>query len=134
VVSCGCYGLVLNMRGLLRAVVRGLREGAGARNGAAAIVKPITRDVPVGNRDYGWAPHQPDADPLHHAGSLSLSRRGRPMLSPHAKAASCRLTRRIRSDFNAQIPAARLTAASVHIVVLASFAAPAGKYLTSFIR
>ena len=34
---------------LAEAVVWGLREGAGASNGAAAIVEPITRDVPVGN-------------------------------------------------------------------------------------
>ncbi|MGC2077351.1 MAG: hypothetical protein WA728_15190, partial [Xanthobacteraceae bacterium] len=31
------------------AIVWGLREGAGASDGAAAIVEPITRDVPVGN-------------------------------------------------------------------------------------
>jgi hypothetical protein len=34
---------------LAEAVVRGLREGAGASDGAAAIVESITRDVPVGN-------------------------------------------------------------------------------------
>ena len=34
---------------LAEAVVWGLREGAGASDGAAAIVEPITRDVPAGN-------------------------------------------------------------------------------------
>jgi hypothetical protein len=34
---------------LAEAVVRGLRKGARASDGAAAIVEPITRDVPVGN-------------------------------------------------------------------------------------
>src|SRR5271165_2417914 len=34
---------------LAEAVVRGLGEGARASNGTAAIVKPISRDVPVGN-------------------------------------------------------------------------------------
>jgi hypothetical protein len=33
---------------LAEAVVRGLGERAGARNGAAAIVEPVSRDVPVG--------------------------------------------------------------------------------------
>jgi hypothetical protein len=34
---------------LAEAVVWGLCEGAGASDGAAAIVKPVSRDVPVGN-------------------------------------------------------------------------------------
>src|SRR5271165_6961820 len=34
---------------LAEAVVRGLGEGARASDGTAAIVKPISRDVPVGN-------------------------------------------------------------------------------------
>src|SRR6266404_5652980 len=34
--------------GLADAVVRGLGEGAGARDGATAIVEPISRDVPAG--------------------------------------------------------------------------------------
>ena len=34
---------------LAEAVVRGLGERAGARDGAAAIVEPVSRDVPVGN-------------------------------------------------------------------------------------
>ena len=33
---------------LAEAVVRGLGERAGARDGAAAIVEPVSRDVPVG--------------------------------------------------------------------------------------
>src|SRR5262249_38922621 len=33
---------------LAEAVIRSLREGAGTRDGAAAIVEPITRDVPAG--------------------------------------------------------------------------------------
>jgi hypothetical protein len=33
---------------LAEAVVWGLREGAGASDGAAAVVKPVSRDVPVG--------------------------------------------------------------------------------------
>ena len=37
---------------LAEAVVWGLREGAGASDGAAAIVKPVTRDVPVGNLSH----------------------------------------------------------------------------------
>jgi hypothetical protein len=37
---------------LAEAVVRGLRKGAGASDGAAAIVEPITRDVPVGNLSH----------------------------------------------------------------------------------
>jgi hypothetical protein len=37
---------------LAEAVVRGLREGAGASDGATAIVEPITRDVPVGNLSH----------------------------------------------------------------------------------
>jgi hypothetical protein len=37
---------------LAEAVVRGLRERAGASDGAAAIVEPITRDVPVGNLSH----------------------------------------------------------------------------------
>jgi hypothetical protein len=34
---------------LAEAVVRGLREGAGASDGAAAIVEPVSRDMPFGN-------------------------------------------------------------------------------------
>src|ERR1700758_1364787 len=34
---------------LAKAVVRGLGKGAGARDGAAAIVEPIPRNVPAGN-------------------------------------------------------------------------------------
>jgi hypothetical protein len=34
---------------LAESVVRGLGEGAGARDGAAAIVEPVSDDVPVGN-------------------------------------------------------------------------------------
>ena len=37
---------------LAEAVVWGLCEGAGASDGAAAIVKPISRDVPVGNLSH----------------------------------------------------------------------------------
>jgi hypothetical protein len=33
---------------LAEAVVRGLREGAGASDGAAAIVEPVSRDVQLG--------------------------------------------------------------------------------------
>ena len=33
---------------LAEAVVRGLGERAGARDSAAAIVEPVSRDVPVG--------------------------------------------------------------------------------------
>ena len=34
---------------LAAAVVRGLREGTGARDGTAAVVEPVSRDVPGGN-------------------------------------------------------------------------------------
>jgi len=34
---------------LAEAVVRGLGEGAGARDSAAAIVEPVSGDVPAGN-------------------------------------------------------------------------------------
>src|SRR6516165_10465352 len=37
---------------LAESVVWGLREGAGTSDGAAAIVKPISRDVPVGNLSH----------------------------------------------------------------------------------
>ena len=37
---------------LAEAVVWGLCEGAGASDGAAAIVKPISHDVPVGNLSH----------------------------------------------------------------------------------
>ena len=37
---------------LTEAVVWGLCEGARASDGAAAIVKPISRDVPVGNLSH----------------------------------------------------------------------------------
>src|SRR6516164_991673 len=37
---------------LAESVVWGLCEGAGASDGAAAIVKPISRDVPVGNLSH----------------------------------------------------------------------------------
>jgi hypothetical protein len=37
---------------LAEAVVWGLCEGAGASDGAAAIVKPISRDVPVRNLSH----------------------------------------------------------------------------------
>jgi hypothetical protein len=37
---------------LAEAVVWGLRESAGASDGAAAIVEPVTRDVPVGNLSH----------------------------------------------------------------------------------
>src|SRR5262249_43493216 len=37
---------------LAEAVVRGLREGAGASDGAAAIVKPVSHDLPVGNLSH----------------------------------------------------------------------------------
>ena len=37
---------------LTEAVVGCLREGAGASDGAAAIVEPISRDVPVGNLSH----------------------------------------------------------------------------------
>jgi hypothetical protein len=39
--------------GLAEAVVRGLGKGAGARNGAAAIVKPVPGDMPAGDIDHG---------------------------------------------------------------------------------
>src|SRR6266436_2078510 len=41
---------------LAEAVVRGLREGAGARDGAAAIVEPVSRDVPTGNVSHERPP------------------------------------------------------------------------------
>jgi hypothetical protein len=37
---------------LAEAVVRGLREGARASDSTAAIVEPVTRDVPVGNLSH----------------------------------------------------------------------------------
>jgi hypothetical protein len=37
---------------LAKSVVRGLREGAGTSDGAAAIVEPISGDVPVGNLSH----------------------------------------------------------------------------------
>jgi hypothetical protein len=37
---------------LAEAVVRGLCEGAGASDGAAAIVEPISDNVPVGNLSH----------------------------------------------------------------------------------
>jgi hypothetical protein len=37
---------------LAEAVVGGLREGAGTSDGAAAIVEPITRDVPIRNLSH----------------------------------------------------------------------------------
>jgi len=37
---------------LAEAVVRSLCEGAGTSDGAAAIVKPISLDVPVGNLSH----------------------------------------------------------------------------------
>ena len=41
---------------LAEAVVRGLGERAGAHDGAAAIVVPVSRDVPVGNFGHGKPP------------------------------------------------------------------------------
>src|SRR5262245_11669110 len=37
---------------LAKAVVRGLGEGAGTRDGATAIVEPVSRDVPAGNLSH----------------------------------------------------------------------------------
>src|SRR6266516_5757989 len=37
---------------LAETVVRGLGEGAGARDGATAIVEPVSRDVPAGNLSH----------------------------------------------------------------------------------
>src|SRR6516165_6311984 len=41
---------------LAEVVVRGLRKGAGARDGAAAIVEPVSRDVPAGNLSHERPP------------------------------------------------------------------------------
>ena len=41
---------------LTEAVIRRLGEGAGTRNGAAAIVKPVSGDVPTGNLDHEGPP------------------------------------------------------------------------------
>src|SRR5262252_1186268 len=41
---------------LAETVVRGLSKGAGARDGAAAIVEPISRDVPAGNFSHERPP------------------------------------------------------------------------------
>ena len=37
---------------LAKAVVRGLGEGAGTRDGATTIVEPVSRDVPAGNLSH----------------------------------------------------------------------------------
>ena len=37
---------------LAETVVRGLSERAGARDGAAAVVEPVSRDVPRGNSGH----------------------------------------------------------------------------------
>src|SRR5262245_35153914 len=44
---------------LAETVVRGLSKGAGARDGAAAIVEPISLDVPAGNFSHERPPIRP---------------------------------------------------------------------------
>ena len=51
---------------LADAVVRSLGEGAGARDGAAAIVEPVSRDVPAGNLDHEDLHSQNDNTKLPH--------------------------------------------------------------------
>jgi hypothetical protein len=41
---------------LAETVVRGLRESAGAGDGTAAIVEPVSRDVPFGKLGHGKPP------------------------------------------------------------------------------
>jgi hypothetical protein len=50
---------------LAETVIRGLGEGAWASDGAAAIVKPISRDVPVGNLGHVGLRKQDDAEPVN---------------------------------------------------------------------
>jgi len=47
---------VPEQNGLAETVVRSLRESAGARDGTAAIVEPVSRDVPLGKLGHRKPP------------------------------------------------------------------------------